>query len=154
MSSKKRNSLMEKLGYETSAAAMKRQGAAGEVSAACATVSGGAIGAAVALEVLGLDVVLWGSATAAGNPETPRVVGTVIEGYTMHGVDSAIYHDGVGVSPTAILETLRFPVSISVQADPLLGDKLVYTGENAVVVLNEITGNLITTYALNSSAYR
>ena len=69
--------------------------------------------------------------------------------YTRHGINSAISHDGVGVSPQAILNAVSNPSQVIQQANGTFK----YIGENAVVVLNEF-GQVVTTWATSSSAWR
>ena len=83
------------------------------------------------------------SSSSGGSSNLP------ITGYTRHGIESAISHDGVGVAPWAILETVLHPVKTIVQAD----GSIKYIGENAVVLLNQ-AGQVITTWALHSGAWR
>ncbi|HEX5853389.1 MAG TPA: RHS repeat-associated core domain-containing protein, partial [Solirubrobacteraceae bacterium] len=74
----------------------------------------------------------------------------VIRGYTQHGLEQAIARDaGRGVSPSAILDAVRSPLSKSVQAD----GRTKYVGQNAVVVVSG-EGRIVTTYPLNSAGLR
>ncbi len=68
-----------------------------------------------------------------------------IKGFTQHGLNSALGHDGVGVSAKAMQNATRHFLKIVTQS----GGKLKYIGKNAVVVLNKV-GKVITTYANNS----
>jgi RHS repeat-associated protein len=90
--------------------------------------------------------VLAGRAAAAAESEG---VGGVITGYTNHGLMSAIEHDGVGVSPRAILNAVRNPVSVVLQA----GGRIRYVGDKAVVVVSEV-GQVITTWAATRQGWR
>ena len=98
-------------------------------------------------------LLLVGGATAVGSPPTTpsgtSAIGGRITGYTRHGINSAISHDGVGVAPRAILDTVRHPLKILTQSD----GRLKIIGQDAVVVLNK-SGKVITTWARNSGAYR
>ncbi len=77
-------------------------------------------------------------------------VAGVIKGYTQHGLEQAIERDaGRGVSPSAILEAVRSPVSESVQADGATR----YVGQNAVVIVNE-DGGVVTTWPTTSAGVR
>ena|GEM_PF-1713006 len=87
----------------------------------------------------GLDVVLRNYRSAA----------RTITGYTRHGLNSAISHDGVGVSPQAILDTTRNPLQVIQQSNGTTK----YVGDQAVVVLNEV-GEVVTTWATSSQAWR
>ncbi|MCA9473195.1 MAG: hypothetical protein MRJ96_16970 [Nitrospirales bacterium] len=70
-------------------------------------------------------VVGFGTEEAAANAAeaaqlyTPggSVVGSTIKGYTKHGINQALGRDGVGVSPKAILDTVRSPNKIKVMPD-------------------------------------
>ena len=74
----------------------------------------------------------------------------VIKGYTQHGLEQAITRDaGRGVSPSAILDTVRSPLSENVQAD----GRIQYVGKDAVVVVNS-EGRIVTTYPRNSAGLR
>jgi RHS repeat-associated protein len=74
----------------------------------------------------------------------------VIKGYTQHGLEQAIARDaGRGVSPSAILDAVRAPISETVQADGATK----YVGQNAVVVVSS-DGRIVTTYARNSAGLR
>ena len=90
------------------------------------------------------------TAGAAAEAGGTRVVGNVITGYTRHGLNQALTRDGVGVSPSAILNAVRNPASVT--SDSIRGS-ITYLGENAVVVLNR-TGKVITTYATDSRGWR
>lgn len=72
-----------------------------------------------------------------------------ITGYTRHGLNAAISRNGVGVSPMAILNTVRNPISMQVQPNGTTR----YTGANSVVVLNP-QGQIVTTWPTNSSGQR
>ncbi len=63
---------LESLGYETSEAAIRRQGGAGQFAKYASNVSGGALAAAIALEALGVDIVLWGTGAAASNSNSTQ----------------------------------------------------------------------------------
>jgi RHS repeat-associated protein len=129
------------------AKARRRYGWMGTASEVSAGVAGVATLGAGALELLGVDVVLWGTAAgtaAASNPESIRVVGNAITGFQgstgpnpFHGIDQAITR---GVSPQAILDTLRDPV-IKVQQ----GARMLYISEKAAVVL-DAAGQVVTTW--------
>ncbi len=74
----------------------------------------------------------------------------VIKGYTQHGLEQAIERDaGRGVSPSAILDAVRSPVSTSVQANGVTK----YVGQNAVVFVSS-EGRVVTTFARNSASLR
>lgn len=77
-------------------------------------------------------------------------IGGVIKGYTQHGLEQAIERDaGRGVSPSAILDAVRSPLSETVQSSGAIK----YVGQNAVVVVRS-DGQVITTYARNSAGLR
>jgi RHS repeat-associated protein len=74
----------------------------------------------------------------------------VIRGYTQHGLEQAIARDaGRGVSPSAILDAVRSPLSENMQAD----GRIQYVGKDAVVVVNS-EGRIVTTYPRNSAGLR
>jgi RHS repeat-associated protein len=74
----------------------------------------------------------------------------IIRGYTQHGLEQAIERDaGRGVSPSAILDAVRSPVSTSMQADGVTK----YVGQNAIVFVSS-EGRVVTTFARNSAGLR
>lgn len=76
-----------------------------------------------------------------------------ITGYTEHGLAQAIGRDGgLGVSPSAILDTVKNPIKKITQVDSK-GEKTKYVGKQAVVVLNK-EGKVITTFAKGSKYTR
>jgi len=88
------------------------------------------------------------TATTAAS-QSSSVVGNAITGFTKHGINSAISHDGVGVSTRAILNTLKEPVKIIAQSE----GRFKIVGKDAVVVLNR-AGEVITAWARNGGARR
>jgi hypothetical protein len=76
-----------------------------------------------------------------------------ITGYREHGINQAISRDGVGVKPSAILETLKNPISLIESTDTFGRISIKYIGEQSIVVLNEY-GELITCWATNSKYWR
>ena len=92
-------------------------------------------------------------AVVEGAESAVKTVGNVITGYTQHGLDSAMAHDGVGVSPSAILDAVRNPTSVIEQTGNALGNAMKYIGQNAVVVLNQ-AGKVITTWAITHLGWR
>ena len=72
-----------------------------------------------------------------------------IKGFTKHGMDSALTHDGHGVSAKAMQNAVRHPLDVVNQAN----GGIKHVGKNAVVVLNE-SGKVITTYPLNKLGWR
>jgi RHS repeat-associated protein len=105
----------------------------------------------------GLEGAVVGTLDASGAGEeelgaeaADQGVGGVIKGYTQHGLEQAIERDaGRGVSPSAILEAVRSPISTSVQADGATR----YVGQNAVVIVNE-DGGVVTTWPTTSAGVR
>ena len=81
-------------------------------------------------------------------PEQPQPPDK-ITGYTKHGLESAMGHNGVGVKPSAILDAVKNP--IKEVAYDATRETFKYVGKGAVVVLNR-AGEVVTTYA-KSSAY-
>lgn len=87
------------------------------------------------------------------NETINRTVGDKITGYTKHGLNQAIGRDGgKGVSPEAILDTVRNPKDIITQ-NSSYGPTYKYISDKAVVVLNE-EGKVVTTYAKGSQWIR
>ncbi|HXO28963.1 MAG TPA: RHS repeat-associated core domain-containing protein, partial [Thermoanaerobaculia bacterium] len=83
-------------------------------------------------------------------PEFGEVEGEFkIAGYTKHGINSAINHDGLGVTPKAILDTLKNPLKVVKRP---AGDTKVI-GKNAIVILNE-AWKVVSTWARNSASWR
>lgn len=76
-------------------------------------------------------------------------VGAIITGYTRHGLNQAISRDGVGVSPSAMLDAVKYPQ----QTIPQAGGAVQYVGRDATVVVNA-NGKVITTWANNSGGVR
>ncbi|OUM03384.1 hypothetical protein A8M77_06965 [Variovorax sp. JS1663] len=72
-----------------------------------------------------------------------------ITGYSRHGLNQAISRDGAGVSPDAILDAFKNPISITGQS----GGRFMLTGKDAVVVVNG-QGRVITTWATGASGVR
>ncbi len=105
----------------------------------------------------GLEGAVVGALDASGAGEeelgaeaADQGIAGVIKGYTQHGLEQAIERDaGRGVSPSAILDAVRSPLSESVQA----GGRTKFVGQNAVVVVNS-EGQIVTTYPLNSAGLR
>lgn len=83
-----------------------------------------------------------------GGPKKRAVAG--ITGYTGEGLNRAIFRDGHGVSPAAMLDAVKTPLS-SVRDVARATTK--YVGQNASVVLND-AGGVVTTWARNSSGWR
>ena len=70
-----------------------------------------------------------------------------ITGYTRHGLESAMGHNGFGIKPSSILDTVKNPRKII----PGSNHTVRYIGEQGVVNLN-YNGEIVTTWA-NSSKY-
>lgn len=104
----------------------------------------GRIYVAAYIRAVQINMLIYGIST--GNNALSRLP---ITGYTRHGINSAISHDGVGVSPQAILNAVANPTQVIQQADGTFK----YIGENAVVILNQF-GQVITTWATSSNAWR
>ena len=84
--------------------------------------------------------------SSAKSSPSAKAVAPKIVGFTKHGINSAIYHDGVGVSPKSLLDTTRFPKEIIQQS----GGVIKVIGNTSVVVLNA-GGKVITTWATSSA---
>jgi len=88
------------------------------------------------------------AALKGGSAEEEAIAGK-LTGYTKHGINSAISHDGVGVSPKAILDAIKNPGSMVKQADGAVK----YVGKDATVILNQ-DGKVITTWANSATGVR
>ena len=73
-----------------------------------------------------------------------------ITGYTKHGLESAMGHDGHGIKPSAILDIVKHPTKVTDQVER---GTLKYVNEKGVVVLNK-AGKVVTTYAKKSLFWR
>ncbi|MFY9553322.1 MAG: RHS repeat-associated core domain-containing protein [Blastocatellia bacterium] len=114
-----------------------------------AAYAGGVVLAGSSLTTLeigeaGVTVAEVEQAAAAGN-----VVAETITGYTKHGINSAISHDGVGVSARAILDAVKNPIKLTLQS----GGRVRIDGKDATVILNQV-GKIITTWARSSAGTR
>ena len=95
----------------------------------------------------------------SGIVEGVAVIGTIIcsiwnvtnpiKGFTKHGANSALTHDGHGVSAKAMQNAVRHSLKTVKQAN----GGIKHIGKNAVVVLNK-SGKVITTYPLNHLGWR
>ena len=72
-----------------------------------------------------------------------------IKGFTDHGRQSALTHDGHGVNARAMQNTVRNPLKVVNQSN----GGIKHIGEHAVVVLNK-AGKVITTYAKSHYGWR
>ena len=108
-------------------------------------------------EVLGLSDTAYN--VYAGITEGIAAIGTAactiwnittpIKGFTIHGKESALFHDGHGVNASAMQNAVRHPSKVVQQSN----GGIKYIGKNAVVVLNK-AGKVITTYAKNHHGWR
>ena len=78
-----------------------------------------------------------------------KVAGSLLKGFTKHGIDQAISREGVGVATEAIRDALKNPTKVVAQSKGTMK----YIGENATVVLNKL-GKVVTTWARNSLGWR
>jgi RHS repeat-associated protein len=85
----------------------------------------------------------------AGAKTVSSAVGGRITGYTSHGLNQAISRNGVGVSPSAVLDAVRNPSAVVEQASGAVE----YVGESATVILNQ-AGKVITAWARGRSGVR
>jgi len=105
----------------------------------------------------GLEGAVVGALDASGAGEeelgveaADQGIAGVIKGYTQHGLEQAIERDaGRGVSPSAILDAVRSPLSETVQDDGATR----YVGQNAVVIVSE-DGRVVTTWPTTSAGVR
>jgi hypothetical protein len=74
-------------------------------------------------------------------------------GYTKHGLNSAISHNDVGVSPAAILDALKVGVPPTLRAD-VRGATLAYKGSLATVIVNQQTRLIVTAWAITRNGRR
>ncbi len=79
-------------------------------------------------------------------------IGGVIRGYTRHGLNQSIGRNGVGVSPRAILDTVRNPRSISSSGRGWNRTNR-YNGNSATVVTN-FRGQIVTSWPRNRGGRR
>ncbi len=93
------------------------------------------------------DRVLMGTVPFVGGPG--RAFAGRLTGFTKHGINSAINHDGVGVSSRAILDAVSNPLRMKSQVDGATK----FVGKYATVVLNS-AGRVITTYARTMAGWR
>lgn len=78
-----------------------------------------------------------------------KAVAGKITGFTKHGINSAISHDGVGVASAAIFDAVKNPLKTLQQ----FGGRICYTGKDASVTLNS-AGEVITTWARSHAGWR
>lgn len=96
-----------------------------------------------AVAILVGTIAFGAEASAVSKAELPASTsGSRIAGFTKHGIDSAIFHDGVGVSERAMLDAVKNPLDVVPQS----GGRLKYIGEHATVILNKAK-EVITTWA-------
>jgi hypothetical protein len=96
-----------------------------------------------------LIAALLGVFHGGGTGSLTKNAPTKITGYAPHGLDQAIMRDGVGVSTRAILDAVKRPLRVELQAN----GNWRFTGKDAVVVLNQ-NGQVVTTWARNHHGYR
>jgi len=100
-------------GWVDSAPAMARQGTAGQITRVLGYISGASAAAAIALEALGLDIVLWGTGAgeAANNLSGRGGIGPVQIGQAgeravgLSGPKKAIMHGGRKLFPDQVTKT-------------------------------------------------
>ena len=108
-------------------------------------------------EVLGLSDTAydWYAGITAGVAIVGTSICTIwnitnpIKGFTYHGRQSALSHDGHGVNARAMQNAVRNPLEVVNQSN----GGIKYIGKNAIVVLNK-AGKVITTYAKSHYAWR
>jgi hypothetical protein len=96
-----------------------------------------------------------GLAGAAAAERTDIIArnGTKITGFTKHGINVAV-GDGAkraGVTPEAFLDALENPRRITAGVDQLGRPFQVFDGQNAHVVVNPETGNVVSTNPLSGA---
>jgi hypothetical protein len=79
--------------------------------------------------------------------------GTKITGFTGHGIERAIGDAAkrAGVKPQAILDALHNPTTITSGVDQLGRPFQIFTGENARVVVNPQTGQVVSVNPLSGA---
>ncbi len=84
---------------------------------------------------------------------TKKVAGT-ITGYTKHGLNQAIgRNNGLGVSPSAILDAVRNPMKIVEKTDDFGRHSVQYKGIGSTVVIND-EGKIVSCWARSSKFWR
>jgi hypothetical protein len=78
---------------------------------------------------------------------------TELTGFTKHGLDSVISHDGVGVSNRALLDTLKNPLRVIRQVSSDGKVDFLYKGRYVDVSLNS-AGKVITAWARSRAGWR
>jgi RHS repeat-associated protein len=97
----------------------------------------------------GLFIVAGGASAASSLARQSSAAAPRITGYTRHGLQQAMGRDGAGVSPRAILDTVR----TGVVSPGTSAGSIEIAGKDAVVVLSD-SGRVITTWARNRGAWR
>ena len=92
-------------------------------------------------------------ASVAKSVSGSKKIANTVTGYTKHGLNQAIGRNGVGVKPSAILDTVRNPVSVVRKIDNLGRISTQYRGTQSTVVLNEI-GKIVSCWAKSSKYWR
>ena len=89
------------------------------------------------------------------NPITAKN-GTRITGYTKHGLDRAIGDGGkrAGASPSSIIDALKNPIKIEKGTDKLGRPFETFTGQNARVVVNPDSGQIVSVNPLGRGGVR
>jgi hypothetical protein len=79
--------------------------------------------------------------------------GTIISGFTKHGIDRAIGDAAkrAGTKPQAILDALKSPKSMKEGVDKLGRPFKIYTGQDARVVINPQTGQIVSVNPLSGA---
>ncbi|MGH9908103.1 MAG: hypothetical protein ACRD8U_21235, partial [Pyrinomonadaceae bacterium] len=116
---------------------------------AATVISGGTSLGVTGGITLGLGARAAGSTAVKVAPQASSAISSAISGFTKHGINSAISHDGLGVSTAAILNTLKNPIKVVIQS----GGRVRVEGKDATVILNR-AGKVITTWARSSAGTR
>jgi hypothetical protein len=95
------------------------------------------------------DLFFLVAGVSGGVPNWGKLSGAEIKGFTRHGLNSAISHDGVGVSEKAMIDAVKNPLNISPQSN---GTFLI-EGRDATVILNS-DGEVVTTWANTKNGWR
>jgi hypothetical protein len=95
----------------------------------------------------------WRSSIAAKGTEIVAQNGTKITGFTKHGIDRVVGDDAkrAGVKPEALLDALKNPKKITSGVDSQGRPYQVLTGQDARVVVNPQTGQVVSTNPLSGA---
>jgi YD repeat-containing protein len=90
---------------------------------------------------------------AAESAGATKVVGTVVKGFTRHGLNRQISRPGGAASERAILDALRHPQDVLKKVDSQGRESTTYVGSDAQVTLNA-DGKIVTSNALTQEGLK